>query len=361
MNYTKDLSHSELLTVRSSRPFNAEPPVSVLVEYNITPEDLVYCRNHSSVPQLSERDYTLSLTAAGPTNLKFTVEDLKILFPKTHVVAVLQCAGNRRKEMAAQKPVRGVTWGDAAIANCLWGGVRLSDILKHAQVQPGGAHNHICFASNTTRCQDDDYYGASIPLDKALDPEGDVLVVYEMNGEALSAEHGGPLRIVVPGYLGARWVKWLDSISITATESPNFYQQRDYKVLPADVESPEAAERLWKKYPPLTALPINSVVASIVKTSDTSMLVKGYAIPGASGNIAAVEISADEGKTWCPANITYQEGRWSWTLWEVTINDVGERGTVYSRAVDTNGVHQPKDVPWNFRGVAFNAWGVREW
>ena len=82
--------------------------------------------------------------------------------------------------MAAKKPVRGVTWGDAAIANCLWGGVRLFDILKYAQVQPG-VHNHVCFASNATRCQDDDYYGASIPLDKALDLEGDVLIAYEVS------------------------------------------------------------------------------------------------------------------------------------------------------------------------------------
>ena len=90
MDHINEPPHSELLTIRSSRPFNAEPPVSVLVEYNITPEDLVYCRNHSPVLQFSEREYTLSLTGAGPTDLKFTIEDLKTLYPKTHVVAALQ-------------------------------------------------------------------------------------------------------------------------------------------------------------------------------------------------------------------------------------------------------------------------------
>jgi sulfite oxidase len=81
--------------------------------------------------------------------------------------------------MGAIKPVHGVEWADGVIANCIWGGVRLSDILKYAEVQPD-CHNHVCFASHIARCQDDECYGASIPLEKALDPEGDVLVAYEV-------------------------------------------------------------------------------------------------------------------------------------------------------------------------------------
>jgi len=127
------------------------------------------------------------------------------------------------------------------------------------------------------------------------------------------------------------------------------------------VETPEAAKEQWKKYPPLTALPINSVVASILKTSDSSILVKGYALPGLLGNVDAVEVTVDDGKTWHPAKITYQEGKWSWTLWEACLRNVGESGTVKTRAVDTNGVRQPKEGQWNFRGVAYNPWGIKSW
>jgi sulfite oxidase len=111
----------------------------------------------------------------------------------------------------------------------------------------------------------------------------------------------------------------------------------------------------------MTALPINSVVAHTSKTSDDTLFVKGYATPVASGIVSAVEVSTDDGATWHPAKITYQEGRWSWTIWEAEISGQGEHGTVHSRAIDTEGNVQPKDGGWNFRGVAYNGWGVRSW
>lgn len=88
---------------------------------------------------------------------------------------------------------------------------------------------------------------------------------------------------------------------------------------------------------------------------------RGYATQHIDARIVAVEVSIDEGEHWQPAQITYQEGRWSWTLWEVTIEDVGEHGTVYSRAIDENGGMQQKECKWNLRGVAYNPWGTRSW
>lgn len=116
----------------------------------------------------------------------------------------------------------------------------------------------------------------------------------------------------------------------------------------------------------MTALPINSVVASVeLMPSSGSVLVKGFASPGPNGNIQRVEVTIDEGSTWFPAEITYQEGKWSWTIWEAELNPdnaaVPPTGVVHSRAIDEQGNVQPKESEWNVRGVAYNAWGVGRW
>ncbi|KAJ3555748.1 hypothetical protein NM688_g2404 [Phlebia brevispora] len=325
MDYSREVDHSQLLIVRGKEPFNAEPKASALVEFAITPDDLVYCRNHGPVEDLDDDTYTLTVTNTRQGDVKFTMHDLRTQFTQHEVVAALQCAGNRRKEMNNVKPVRGILWDDGVVCNARWGGVRLRDVLLKADVSLDGAA-HVQFASHVTLCEDDTYYGASIPLEKAMDIDGDVLLAFEMNGAPLSPDRGGPLRLVVPGYCGARWVKWIDTLRVSPEESPNYYQARDYKVLPPEIETKEAAGQVWAKYPSITSLPLNSVIATaLVRPADhgKSLLVKGYATPHMSANIAAVEVSIDNGTTWLPAHITYQEGKWSWTLWEA----VGRRCT----------------------------------
>ncbi|KAH9481542.1 Sulfite oxidase [Psilocybe cubensis] len=358
MDYSSEPQHSTLLNIQETQPFNAEPSAAALVEFPITPEDLVYCRNHGPVREFDENAYSIIIKGGNKGEAMFSLAELKAL-SKATVVAALQCAGIRRKEMGAIRPVHGVPWSDGVIANCKWGGVLLPDLLQLVGIDTQNPNVHICFESHATLCQDDTSYGASIPLAKAM--ENDVLLAYEMNDDPLTADHGGPLRVVVPGYLGARWVKWVDTIVISSEESPNFYQQRDYKILPPSVQTKEMAKPMWDKYPSMTALPLNSVVATVGCEDDEKLFVKGYAISGATGQVHAVEISVDHGKTWHQARITYQEGKWSWTLWEVEIACKEAEGKVYSRAIDTEGNIQPEEGIWNLRGVAYNGWGVGQW
>jgi sulfite oxidase len=111
----------------------------------------------------------------------------------------------------------------------------------------------------------------------------------------------------------------------------------------------------------MTALPLNSVVASVMLTSPTTLYVKGYAVPGPSAAVSSVELTIDGGKTWHETKVIYHDGKWSWTLWEAELHDVPESGVVYSRARDEKGGMQPREGVWNIRGVAFDGWGVGKW
>jgi sulfite oxidase len=111
----------------------------------------------------------------------------------------------------------------------------------------------------------------------------------------------------------------------------------------------------------MTTLRINSTVASITPLSPSTILVKGYATNGSGGPVIGVDLTTDGGASWHPAEITYQEGQWSWTLWEAVINNVSQSGEVFSKARDASGCAQEKDGVWNFRGVGFSAWGKGKW
>ncbi|KAF7974782.1 hypothetical protein HWV62_11263 [Athelia sp. TMB] len=273
------------------------------------------------------------------------------------------------------RDVEGIKWGEATICNIRWTGILLRDLLNDAgiAVEKDALDSlHVCFASHAAICEEDESYSVSIPLAKVLDPEGDVLLAYEMNACELTPEHGHPLRVVVPGYSGVRWVKWVDRITVASRESQDFYQQKDYKILPMAVDSQDKAnsEGWWAKIPALQANPLNSVVASVdilglsTDRLHCDVLVKGYALsgPGAAGQIKSIEVSVDKGQSWISAAITYQEGRYSWTLWEAraqaSVED-DKKITAWSRATDESGEQQMPSCDWNLRGVAYCAVGEK--
>ncbi|XP_043815784.1 sulfite oxidase-like [Manihot esculenta] len=125
--------------------------------------------------------------------------------------------------------------------SAVWGGAKLADVLELVGIakwtsttKSGG--KHVEFVS-IDKCKEENGgpYKASIRLNHATSPEADVLLAYEMNGEPLKRDHGYPLRVVVPGVIGARSVKWLDSINIIAEECQGFFMQKDYKMFPPSV------------------------------------------------------------------------------------------------------------------------------
>ncbi|KAL1959920.1 hypothetical protein VTO42DRAFT_588 [Malbranchea cinnamomea] len=354
------------------KPLNREPPLKELIRNFITPtNEAAYNRNHSAIPILDAATHRVRVDGLVPTSLTLSIEQLRNDFAQHDVVCALQCAGNRRHTMRTLlKEVEGIDWYDGAIMNCRWKGPRLRDVLLRAGVREQDAEDaslHVAFACHQMECQDDGYYGGSIELWRAMDLDREVILGLEMNGKPLPPAYGYPVRVVVPGVAGARWVKWLDRITVQNTESPNFYQQHDYKILPPEALTWEIAEDYWSKVPAMQCMPVNSVVAvpeddsTVQLSADGYLDVAGYAVPrGNQGPIVRVEVSGDEGMTWVDAEILRHpsENKWTWALWKARIKmEKGANKTIFSRATDAGGNTQPKCPQWNLRGVAYNGYG----
>lgn len=373
--YSTDPKRHPALHVNSLKPFNAEPPPAILTDSYITPSAIFFKRNHLPVPQVDPDTYRLHVEGLPGGTLTLSLEELKTRFPKHTITATLQCAGNRRSEMNKVKLVKGLNWGIGAISNATWGGARLRDVLLAAGYGPDVAKQarHVQFegldkdVTGTT-------YGASIPLNKAVNEEGDVLLAYEMNGEDLPADHGYPVRAVVPGTVGARNVKWLGKIIVSAEESSSHWQQNDYKGF-SPMTDWDTVD--FKSAPAIQELPIQSAITTpadgaAVDRSSEEVTVKGYAWSGGGREVVRVDVSLDGGNTWQVAQLKSSEkgqppepspppGRaWAWKLWEVTapLPPEAQELEIVCKAVDNSYNMQPDTVPpiWNLRGVLSNAW-----
>ncbi|KAK3117214.1 hypothetical protein LTR53_001641 [Teratosphaeriaceae sp. CCFEE 6253] len=352
-------------------PLNREPAIQDLMASFITPVKDGYDRNHGMLPELDGKTHRVRIDGSVDKPFELSVADLQDGFEQHDVVCALQCAGNRRHTMRVKiKEVQGIDWFDAAVMNCKWTGPRLKDVLERAGISLNSSEqstSHVAFACNAGPCQDDTWYGGSIPLSRALREDADVLLALKMNDQPLTKEHGYPVRIVTPGIAGARAVKWLDHITVQQRESENYYMQHDYKVLPPEATDVESASKFWGVVPAVQEMPVNSTIATpqegatVERDSNGDVTVSGYALPsGDTGPVVKVELSGDGGESWTDAELLHGEGegKWSWKLYQCKLRlPAGSGKTIHSRATDAAGNTQPKRSEWNLRGVCYNGYG----
>lgn len=379
-----------LIRLTGTHPFNSEAPLSDL--YNegfITSEGLHYVRNHGPVPRVADEeilDWQFTVEGMVHTPVTMTLRDLLREYEQVTYPITLVCAGNRRKEQNVVRKTKGFSWGAAGVSTALWTGVALRDLLMRAAPKRGA--RYVCFEGADKL--PNGYYGTSVKLNWALDPNRGIMVAHKMNGETLHPDHGKPLRIVIPGQIGGRSVKWLKRIVVTSEPSDNWYHIYDNRVLPTMI-SPEASADLpdtWKddRYAiydlntnSATCFPAHNEEVPLTAGLETYKL-RGYAYAGGGKRVTRMEVTLDRGRTWILANLDYPEDHYRlaadgtlyggridmawreacfcWCFWhlDIPIAQLQAADDVMIRAMDDSMMVQPRDMYWSVLGMMNNPW-----
>ena len=368
--FAHDPKRDDTLIMLSNRPCNAESPPEALGSF-VTPNETFYVRHHMWVPEVGEASHKLTIELPDGEEAEYTLDDLKSKFKEHKITATLQCSGNRRKHMTQEaRSTNGLQWNVGGISTAEWKGVKLRDVLEDAGFDVNDVPDEIKHA----QFMGAEAYGASIPIEKAIDKYGDVLLVYEMNGEPLPRDHGFPIRVLVPGTVAARSVKWINRITISEEESPSQWQQRDYKCFGPNVGgNPD-----WSSAPAIQEMPVQSAITSLRNISchstrdrtllqvygleEDSVLVEGYAFSGGGRRIVRVDVSSDNGKTWHQAELLPDNslGRksWAWKKWRWVLPRSQAGRCFVVKAIDETYNVQPDhyEPGYNFRGNLTSAW-----
>lgn len=340
------------MIVHEQQPFNAETAPLALAE-TLTSTDAFYVRSHGDVPQIDPGAWRLRVQGAVERELDLSLTTLREAFAEREVAATLQCAGNRRAGLVAVRDIPGeAPWGPGATGTATWTGVALADVLSLAGPLSGAEHVGFEGADTCPEARPAQRFGGSIPLDKAWRHE--VLLAWAMNGEPLPPVHGAPVRVVVPGYIGARSVKWLDRIEVRSTPWPGYFQDVVYRLLPED-GTPGAGAGMS-----LGLVALNSDVLSPAD-GDTvpagPVEVRGYAFAGGERYVARVDVSLDGGASWSPAELLDDLGPWGWRQWRITAHLEPGDHEIVVRAWDSSAATQPEREAalWNPKGYVNNA------
>ncbi len=346
----------DFITFQES-PYNGGPQLGALCRTHVTPSSLHFVRSHGEVPRIDPESYGLKVEGLVKRPRSFSLGALRRMRKRRASVAI-ECAGNRRAELNAVEPVFGeIPWGPQAIGNAEWGGVPLSAVLE--DVGPRRGASHVAFTGLDTAIKDGapTPFGGSIPLLDAV--EGGVLLAYEMNRKPLPPEHGGPLRAVVPGYIGARSVKWLGTIEVRDSSSPNPFQSLTYKIVARG-----ATRADWQSAPPLGRVRLN---CAITEPTDGSRVpargftVSGYARASAGWGLKRVQLSLDGGSTWLPVDEVRgfkDAAEGGWVTWSAPVRLASGANVLVARCSDRSSSSQPSSLAraWNAGGYVNNAW-----
>lgn len=323
---------------RQRDPNNLEFPFPTLSSF-LTPNEQFYVRTHFEVPELDADTWRLKVEGAIERSFEISFDELRKM-PSQKVTALLECSGNSR--VFLKPPQVSIRWEQGAVSNAEWTGVPLSVVLERAGLKENAVEVVLegadkgKFESPEPTTPGEITYARSLTLAKAKRPE--VLLAYQMNGKELPAEHGYPVRVVVPGWYGMASVKWLKRILVTERPFHGFFQSFMYSIWQRHAGLPDLV--------PVTEIEVKAQIArptlNEVILADAVYRIHGAAWTG-EGHVAKVEVSTDGGKSWSEARLLDKSICYSWRFWEFEWATPAKAGhhTLMAQATDDSGRVQP--------------------
>ncbi len=343
------------LMVMTTRPPQLETPFHLFNDNIFTPNDAFFVRWHLANIPSSVDVGTFRLTVRGRVNqpLSLSLEDLKKNFEQVEVAAVCQCGGNSRGFFEPRVP--GGQWGNGAMGNAKWTGVRLQDLLERAGVDQDAVHVRFDGLDQPVADVTPDFK-KSLNLDDAM--QHDVLVAHSMNGEPLPMLNGFPLRLVVPGWYATYWIKMLSDIEVLNDRDHNFWMEKAYRLPDDPCGCVQPGEPITRSVP-IGKMTVRSFITNVEQggtlVGGVPTTVKGIAFDQGYG-IDRMLFSINGGKHWETARLGKDYGDYSFRPWEAQfIPASGQTYALQSLAVNRIGESQRFSARWNPSGYLRNA------
>lgn len=338
------------MILQRTRPPLLETPFEVFNEGVFTPNDRFFVRWHwASLPEAIEvADFRLKVRGHVNQEIELTIDQILRDFERIEYAAINQCSGNSRGLF--QPSVAGAEWGNGAMGNALWTGIRLRDVLDKAGVKPGAVDVRMG-GLDEALTPDAPKYLKSLAIDHARD--GEVMIAFAMNGEQLPLLNGFPLRIVVPGWFSTYWIKALNDIEVLDRPDDQFWMAKAYQIPKAPLGNIAPGTKDFAKEPINKMVPrsfITNLIDGQSVAAGQPIAVSGIAMGGGTG-VAKVDISTDDGRSWKPAKLGKDEGKHSFRRFDAQIDGApGGELVVLTRCTDSDGVVQPAEAVWNPSG-----------
>jgi DMSO/TMAO reductase YedYZ molybdopterin-dependent catalytic subunit len=348
-----DFPQKAAMILQRTRPPLLETPFEVFDRGAFTPNDRFYVRWHWAVipTEIDAETFRLAVRGHVQRTLSLSLADILAL-PRVEIAAVNQCSGNSRGLFEPR--VAGGQWANGAMGNARWAGVRLKDLLDRAGIKAGAVQVRFNGLDEPVVSEAPDFM-KSLSIDHARD--GEVMVAYAMNGEPLPVLNGFPLRLVVPGWYATYWVKMLNDIEVLDQPDDNYWTKSAYRI----PDTPGADVRPGMTGVP--TVPINRMVPRSFVTNiqpgetlpaGAPLTARGIAFGGDTG-VAGVGLSTDGGRSWRPAELGRDEGKYGFREWQAPFTLAGRGAhTLMVRCTNRDGVVQPERANWNPSGFMRN-------